>query len=354
MRIKNFFIFAIVIITILADDPIHSCPKYSCEKGTNKNCALVKAGLATDGFNRISLAEVCDNGESCDVPSPSFKTLADIPNDTGFTCKINIEPTNKILRFPGEKCYTNEDCLKTDEGTGICSSGHCTGIEEKHVCNTTAGCLAGLYCNTTFKRCFKQKEDGDECSSSSECANHLLCHRNKCQFALFSLESGTELDEDDANFNDYKCKFGLHWFGKCVSMVQELPGDKDGFVECNYGETCHYKYGNEQVYREDCACGFNAEGKGYCPLGYNKRENDLTIAFNKLANSFKNNCHSLSRANCYEQSNSSDVISFNQEIKKFTKAHLLHGAVPCADAVLGGNFVSFSMMIVALFITLLF
>jgi hypothetical protein len=30
---------------------------------------------------------------------------------------------------------------------------------------------------------------------------------------------------------------------------------------------------------KDCACGFNAEGKGYCPLGYNKRENDLTIAF---------------------------------------------------------------------------
>jgi hypothetical protein len=69
----------------------------------------------------------------------------------------------------------------------------------------------------------------------------------------------------------------------------------------------------------------------------------LLLLLYKLANSFKNKCYSLSRANCYEQSNSSDVISFNQEIKKFTKAHLLHGAVPCADAVLGGNFVNFSI-----------
>jgi hypothetical protein len=108
----------------------------------------------------------------------------------------------------------------------------------------------------------------------------------------------------------------------------------------------------EQGTDRDCACGYNADGKGYCPLGYNKREELLTKTYAKMASLFKNTCHTLSRAYCYQKTGTAQ--GFALELMNFEKAHLLHNAVPCADSVLSGNLVSFSAMIVVLFILLLF
>jgi hypothetical protein len=350
MGLKSFIILAIALSVILAEDPVHSCPKYTCEKGTDTSCVNVKSGLKTDGFNKISLTDICKKGEFCDVPQPSYITLPDVDKDTAYTCKATPEPSTKVVRFPGEKCDKNEDCIKTEEGTGTCTSGYCTGIAEGKACQLTAACLAGFYCDKTSNKCTAQKKEGD-CKESSECVNNLLCNKGKCSLTPYGLDIGAELDKEDPDFNAYKCKLGLDHKGKCASLVQEETGDKDGFVECKYGETCKYKIGDEEK-KDTCACGINGEGKGYCPLGFNKREDKLKGYFVKVASIFKNTCHSLSRAQCYQQT--STAQGFAIDMYNFAKAHLLHNAVPCAEAVLSGNFVSFSTMAVVLLISLLF
>jgi hypothetical protein len=349
MGLKIFVILAIAFCVILADDPVHSCPKYKCEKGTHTSCVNVKFGLKTDGFNKISLTDICKKGEYCNVPRPRYIMLPKVDKDTAYTCEINsYKPIT--VRYPGEKCDKNEDCYKVDETTPTCVSGYCTGIAEGNTCKFTASCVAGLYCDKNTNTCVKQKSEGD-CKESFECVNHLLCYKGKCSLFPFSLEVGAEVDKEDPHFNDLKCKFNMVFNGKCVSIVQEEAGDKDGFVECKYGETCTYKIG-DGVRKEECGCGFNADGKGYCPLGVNKREDKLKVYFSKAASTFKNTCHSLQRAGCYQYEYA--VEGFPADLEKFSFAHIYHNAVPCARAVLGGNFMNLSMVAIALLISLLF
>jgi hypothetical protein len=229
-------------------------------------------------------------------------------------------------------------------------SDYCFGIAEGKTCKSTARCVAGLYCDKNSNNCFKQKLEGD-CTESSECVNHLLCHKGKCSLTPYSLDIGAEVDKEDPDFNVYKCKLGYVSNNKCLSIIQEEAGDKYGFVECKYGETCKYKFGDFEI-KEDCACGYNADGKGYCPLGFNKREKLLIDTYGKMASLFKNTCHTLSRAFCYQKSGTAH--GFALDFINFNKAHLLHNAITCADAILRGNFVSFSTMAVVLFISLLF
>jgi hypothetical protein len=117
MNTGSLIIFAIVLAAVLADLPKHVCPKYTCEKGTDTSCALLKAGITTDGFNKISLTDICRAGEEyCDVPFPAWNILADVDKDTTYTCKS--KSTVAVKRFPGEACEKAEDCVKTEEGTG--------------------------------------------------------------------------------------------------------------------------------------------------------------------------------------------------------------------------------------------
>jgi hypothetical protein len=351
MRLRSIVIVAIALSAILADDPVHSCPKYTCEKGTETSCVNVKSGLKTDGFNKISLTEICKKGEEyCDVPFPSYKTLSDVSTDTAYTCKAFGDPKNWKFRYPGENCDKDGDCIKVDDNTPTCVSGYCSGVAEGKACKSTSSCVVGLYCDKKSNTCVKQKSEGD-CTESTDCVNHLLCHKGKCSLTPYSLDIGTEIDKEDINFHGFKCKLSDYDLDfKCVSLVQEETGDKDGFVECKYGETCKYKMGEHES-TKPCACGFNSDGKGYCPLGFNKREELLTKAYTKMASLFKNTCHSVSRAFCYQKTGTAQ--GFALDFINFDKAHLLHNAVPCADSVLSGNFVSFSTMAVVLLISLL-
>jgi hypothetical protein len=271
--------------------------------------------------------------------------------DTAYTCNAVFGPSNLKFRYPGEECDKNEDCLNLiGEDSPTCVSGYCSGATEGKTCKLSANCVVGLYCDKTSNTCVKQKLEGD-CTESSECVNHLLCHKGKCSLPPYSLDIGAEVDKEDYEFNRYKCKLSYVSNGKCASLVQEEAGDKDGFVECKYGEACKYKVGNDEE-KKNCVCGYNADGKGYCPLGSNKREELLTKAYVNLASLFENTCHTDNRAYCYQKT--SKTQGYAREIVNFEKAHLFHNAVPCADAVLSGNFLSFSTMAVVIFISLFF
>jgi hypothetical protein len=240
MRLKSIVIIAIALSAILADDPVHSCPKYTCEKGTETSCVNVKSGLKTEGFNKISLTEICKKENTAMSHSQATKlsqTL--IPTQLTLARLLGGEPINLKFRYPGEKCDKDGDCINFDGYSPTCVSGYCSGAAEGETCKSTFICVAGLYCDKGSNTCVKQKSKGD-CTKSSECVNHLLCHKGTCSLTPYSLDIGAEIDKEDPDFKDDKCKLGYAIGGKCVSLVQEEAGDKDGFVECKYGELCKY------------------------------------------------------------------------------------------------------------------
>jgi hypothetical protein len=261
-------VIALVLIYVIADK--HTCPRYTCDSGTGTSCVNLKTGLATDGYNKISLTDICKNDEEhCDIPPPPFQTLADADKDTVYTCKANTVNPSTPRRYPGEVCDANEDCIKSGDKTGTCDKGKCTGVAKGESCPHTADCVVGTYCDAETKKCVDQKKKGKACKKSTECINTLLCHKQTCNLTPYSLNAGTVLDEDDPKFNTYKCKFGLMDNSKCISMIQEEDGNEDGFIECSYGDKCKYKL-DDMVQEQDCQCGYNTDGKGYCQRGFNK------------------------------------------------------------------------------------
>jgi len=323
--------------------------------GRGCRCALLKAGIQTDGYNKVTLTDICKAGEEhCDILYPQWNTLADAPADATYTCKANMKPDIKVQRFPGEKCEKNDDCIKTEDGTGTCDekAKTCTGIADTKECKSTAGCLVGFYCDEESHKCAAQKAKEGKCKKSSECVNELLCNAGTCSLAPYTLESGKELSADDTDFNGYKCKNNYSHKNKCATLTQEADGDKDGFIECQYGDECKYKVDGDEV-KAACDCGYNADGKGYCTRGHNKRDKQLNDFYTQVGKTFKNGCHSLSRSACYLTSEKTNT-GFAGDLNRITYEHLFHNSVKCAEAVLGGNFASFSMMAIALVISLLF
>jgi hypothetical protein len=245
------------------------CPKYNCDKGVDTSCALLKAGITNDGFNKISLTNTCEKGKHCHVPFLPWRSLADVTSDTTYICTLNVQSDDMIKRYPGESCETDDQCIKSDIGTGACSNKKCAGLADREGCKSTAGCLIGFYCDAETHKCAAQKAKEGKCKESSECINELLCNASICSITPYSLDSGKDLDDSDPNFNQFKCKFNYTHKNKCATLTQEAEGDKDGFIECQYGDTCQYKVDGDDI-TGICDCGYNADGKGYCQRGHNK------------------------------------------------------------------------------------
>jgi hypothetical protein len=219
--------------------------------------------------------------------------------------------------------------------------------------------MKGLYCDTT---CKKQKNKGDNCTSSYECINSLLCHSGTCSATPFSLDLGTLLDSKDA-LNAEKCKYGLTALKNntdptslaCTYQNQTDAGDAKGFVNCTLGSNCNYvEVASGATVTKGCACGYNANGVGYCPVGINKRDSDWTKFYAKKAASFSADCHTLSRSACYKLG-ADKLGDISSSYNNLQNEHVFYGAVDCAEDVFGAtNYVSISMAMVALLVSLLF
>jgi hypothetical protein len=89
---------------------------------------------------------------------------------------------------------------------------------------------------------------------------------------MLSFPTGNKIEGNTDVYAGSLCEFALVVDKICVKLTY-TENSTTKFVECKMDQKCKYNYsnGNELlrstlVFEKNCDCGFNAEGKGYCPL----------------------------------------------------------------------------------------
>ena len=112
--------------------------------------------------------------------------------------------------------------------------------------------------------------------------------------------------------------------------------DDNGYIKCDYNEDCIYDNGKETI-KKKCGCGYNNEGQGYCPLPSNYTKEKWNERIKNLANIAKNDCHSLSRFNCYLQNNLETYKKKIKYDKDTVNAHLFYNSISCAEKMFSSH-----------------
>lgn len=347
-----------------------SCPKFSCNTDM-ENCLFGNNPLNENG-NNISLQlnpKICRQNEYC--TTSGISTVNDImlimkKQTIEGQCSIYQKVTG--VRYPGEECNINSDCVENS----LCENGECTGIKEGESCNKTSECKKGYFCYMGTKTCQKQKKEGEMCSEGWDCANFLGCYSGRC--ILFgSLKAGIrntiqyspfpgnekryylcntgELDGDDGTTGDFcvQTDYSEIWLNETGKIV-----DENGFVKCDYNETCKYFNGKRNI-TKICGCGYNSDGQGYCPLPSARRMEEWNKRIKYIGESAGNKCHSLSRFNCYLQNDYKEYVQRREMDKNTIEAHLFYNAVPCAETFfVGQEFIKTNLFFILLLIALFY
>lgn len=318
------------------------CAKYTCQ-ADKAECAV----LETPSPDKISvtLSDVCKDKEKCNIggePNDVFYRLT----NSSFTCGI----VTVKERYPGEECTQNSDCVypidAKDPIFHQCINGKCSGFAENAKCVKTEECLAGYSCDSESKTCQKQKSAGEDCVDSYECKNNLLCYQKTCQNVLFSLNTGEQISGEGGDHKGKYCRYGVAQNNFCVE-IRDNQGEK--MIPCNYDDDCEYSYFPEAQGKltKKCECGYNAEGKGYCRKFHDYKTSEWDQYFKYLKRSYDNDCHSMSRYNCYkeDQDNQNQISRLKNTV---IDAHLFEGAVECAQKVLSSNYLTINMSLILL------
>ena len=214
-------------------------------------------------------------------------------------------------------------------------------MDEDGICEDNTWCLAGYYCDKFSGKCKEQKSKGKKCSETKECQNDLICLNSKCEDKLFSLSNGYKVPEyEDIEIQKRFCKSGEVMHNTCVSFNDiNKTLDDNNYNKCSYGTFCKYKVIgiNYKLINVNCPCGYNAEGQGYCPHFHDYWNDEREEYFKVLKDNYDNECHTENRYNCYKK----DKEEKEKELKnKIVNGHLFYNAVPCAQKVLEGNYLS--------------
>ena len=248
------------------------CAKYTC-KSREANCVASHFTKNNETMSlNVIVSDVCKKDEFCDiggVPNTVFYNETDVNG----TCKANANLPVAGVRYPGEKCLKNEDCYEPDASfypdeflVGTCMFGYCQGYNATQNCSETAWCWTGNYCGED-KTCAPLKKEKENCTQTAQCQNGLLCQNQTCQNAWFSLPVNATVISDNFISADNFCKFGRAHKGVCDYLnTTDTVEKKSGLVVCNPGQKCNYTSLAGAV-ELDCQCGYNADGKAYCPKG---------------------------------------------------------------------------------------
>ena len=315
----------------------NKCGVYKCADDKT-NCASTSI---KDGQLEVNLSNICKANEICHLgnePNVAFY----INEEQQFQCaEVTVDK-----RYPGEECSSDLQCFypvdSTDSAFHTCKDSKCTGKAKDETCKTNEECVVGLYCDTTDNKCKEQKALNVNCTNTYECKNSLLCYENKCQDVMYSFESGTSVAHVSENNKEIYCQFGTVISGICVEITDE---NENEFRECKYGEKCLYTYSPSKYgpRAEDCECGYNAEGKAYCPKFHNYKRDEWKKYYQAIKKSYDNKCHSLNRGSCYIKNENLDKeISYYRNTLEH--AHLFHNSVSCAEAVLASGYLKFSLI----------
>ena len=271
------------------------------------------------------------NEKKCDLGYECKFDFNKIINNWEFnqTCEFKYPLNKKKFQLPGEKCNNNNlRCLRGKfKDVGQCINGICSGRKLNDICKTHQDCQIGLFCNSETHKCEELKKKGEKCNHINECQNNLMCMNNTC-IEYYSLPEGTYLQKNNGYLFKELCKFGLfnEFTNQCLGEIKYHNSmkniDNNGFVECNLGEDCVYNSGNK-IISTKCECGFNKEGKSYCPLSHEYNKNEWEEFYELKKKYYKNECHTLKRDECI------DIEVFDkikEKVIKTENAHLFYNA----------------------------
>lgn len=256
----------------------NACPKYKCESGK------IACGISFNPNNWdssdiiVSLNKgVCASNQTC-----STANLKDVY----YKESVQLQCDNKIRvanRFPGEKCSSSNQCNnKNCTSENVCKyqkiDESCSSIDMDMGCGLDAFC----YLNTTTANstCVPQKGLNEKCEQTFECKNNLACYNSTCSLEVASKDETFEFNSSlfSPDFKpQYICKSMLYDSnkGKCYTYKYDnMTVNGDGYVECalNDGKECKYINSLNDTLTKGCQCGFNSEGKAYCPIDFSKRK----------------------------------------------------------------------------------
>ncbi|MCQ2818571.1 MAG: hypothetical protein MJ252_14985 [archaeon] len=306
---------------IYKSDTFNKCGAYQCIKENNKNCA--ESIIEGDNL-KINLYTTCTSDEYCNINNPNIFFYQ--KENKYSKCSSNL---NLFTKYPGEECSFDSECLSiksNNQAFGQCIKNKCFGYGIGHSCASSLECSAGLYCDNSI--CVEQKKIDEDCKKTEDCKNNLLCYKGKCQDKIYTFNPGQDVEELE-NPQIY-CKLGTVLNNKCVEVHEE--NYKSEPKECTIGSDCLYKTNNNEDFIRKCGCGFNSEGKGYCPKMHDHKKDKWNEYFNLKKESFNNNCHTLNRYKC-ENKNSQKIKNLEIEL---INEHLYYKSVDCAKEVIGG------------------
>ena len=296
-------------------DVVKTCPKYSCDTDLATGTCAKASGKFSDATRAVGV-KACEDKKYCPFVPKEFEN--DTADKTDL-CKDIPTTTQKLL--PGEdECTKDSDCKDVtwydkdakESTTGKCdtTTKKCLGSEAGIKCLNNESCTAGNYCNSE-KKCATQVESGKACVETYDCKNNLICSKKLCADA-YSLKVGDSLADIDALGKAFACSTGLYdpiaTEPKCLEKRYKLKDGTNvgynGLVQCDVETKCTYqKFDSsatdaKQVGADeemDCVCGYNANGKGFCP--YSQNEADKTLKGISLIKERLNNTrHTVNRS----------------------------------------------------------
>lgn len=254
---------------VVKSDGNNTCPIFKCNtnKTKNTNIPCVTVSKETNKTYEITLTESCDTlTQRCgDNNLKHFDFSKNILSD-----KQEIKCTNRTYdAYAGDSLDDNYKCHSSVKVDGK----KCKPIDSKEKCTSSGQCDIGLYCNATSGACVKQLAKDEACATSYDCKNNLLCIDKRCQ-EMFSINTGSkfEMQKEEKDYFRYACKSGrvstksettcVEWINKdenTTTIKTCKPGSACQFVEVLANNT------HGDTFETVCECGFNSEGKAYCP-----------------------------------------------------------------------------------------
>lgn len=304
-------------------DRIEKCAAYECSSDEENYCA--KSKIDDDKLIITLYTKTCKSSEYCDFEKGVENYFYEKTKKTSKCYPKKLS----YLKYPGEACNDEDECKiisNSNQSFGKCTKNKCFGYEKKEKCSSSIECMAGNYCDNSI--CVEQKKEDQDCTKTEECQNNLLCYKGKCKDVLYNFTAGT--DVSGLENPELYCEYGTVLNNKCVEVKEKNSASE--FKECDFGEDCQYETTTGEEFTKKCGCGFNSEGKGYCPKVHDYNKNKWKEYFKLKKESYNNECHSLNRYNCHTNKES----EINKLKVELIDAHLYYHSVDCSKAVIGG------------------
>ena len=171
-----------------------------------------------------------------------------------------------IVRYPGESCKVNTDCLSES-----CTNFICDGTAQGGACSSSSECDIGLYCVSkdfkfTCQPLIQAYNFG--CGSDYDCVQYSGCQYTSSGppgtcIPYFSLAIGqvTPCNNGVSLLCSTGACYGSGFTGTCaLAPTSSLPLG----TSCNYNGQCNGKNAQRQTFAGTCTCGYNNQGLSYC------------------------------------------------------------------------------------------